>query len=462
MSCSNFEKKVRVPSLAVRVGDLAIGGSAPVVIQSMTNTDTNDVAATVAQTKRLVEAGAQMVRITVPSMKEVEALRQIKSQLRREHINVPLIADVHFNPKVAEAVATFVEKVRINPGNFVDKRNFNYLNISDLEYQEAIEKMAERAKPLLQICKEHGTAIRVGTNHGSLSDRIVSRYGNTPHAMAMSAAEWIDICEHWGFHDLIFSMKSSNVNTMMSATCAFAALMSARGRRYPLHLGVTEAGNGVEARAKSAAGIGALLLNGIGETIRVSLTEAPEHEIHFARRFLEVIDNLQSADYQIDSARRMVVRSAQPDHEKCLIEVAALVGYEHFKAKISDLVVVNAHFSEAENSALAALILQACRIKMSRAEFISCPSCGRTQYDIESVLAQVKQRFSDPKYAGLKIGVMGCIVNGPGEMADADFGVVGTANGKLVVYRGKERLSAPLDFEEAMNFLQLRVKSAGL
>ena len=219
----------------------------------MTNTDTNDVAASVAQVGRMVDAGAQMVRLTVPSLKEVEAMRAIRDRLRAEGIDVPLVADVHFNPKVAEAMASIVEKVRINPGNYVDKRNFSQLDLSDAEYAAAVERMALRAEPLLRICREHGTAIRLGINHGSLCDRIVSRYGNTPNAMVQSALEWLDICEHYDFHKVVVSMKSSNVHTMMEATLTLHQEMERRGRSYPLHLGVTEAGNGLEARVKSAA-----------------------------------------------------------------------------------------------------------------------------------------------------------------------------------------------------------------
>ena len=258
------------------IGNVCIGGQNPVVVQSMTNTDTNDVAASVAQVGRMVDAGAQMVRLTVPSLKEVEAMRAIRDRLRAEGIDVPLVADVHFNPKVAEAMASIVEKVRINPGNYVDKRNFSQLDLSDAEYAAAVERMALRAEPLLRICREHGTAIRLGINHGSLCDRIVSRYGNTPNAMVQSALEWLDICEHYDFHKVVVSMKSSNVHTMMEATLTLHQEMERRGRSYPLHLGVTEAGNGLEARAKSAAGIGALLLMGTGDTVRVSLTEPPE------------------------------------------------------------------------------------------------------------------------------------------------------------------------------------------
>ncbi|MDY6347486.1 MAG: (E)-4-hydroxy-3-methylbut-2-enyl-diphosphate synthase, partial [Bacteroidales bacterium] len=269
------------------IGNVKIGGDAPIVVQSMTNTDTLDVAATASQIERMAKAGAEMVRVTVPSMKEVETLRTVKGRLAETGAgSIPLIADVHFNPKVAEAVAPIVDKVRINPGNFTDKRNFSEKAMSEEEYQAALERMASRARPLIDICRENGTAIRVGINHGSLCDRIVGRYGNTPEAMVASAMEWLEICTAYGFGNIVVSMKSSNVLTMMEATRLLHARMLERNLDFPLHLGVTEAGNGVEGRAKSAAGIGALLLSGIGDTIRVSLTEDPENEPPFAHKLV--------------------------------------------------------------------------------------------------------------------------------------------------------------------------------
>lgn len=439
----------------VKIGKIIMGEGHPIVVQSMTNTDTADVEATVAQCKRMIAAGAEMVRITVPSMKEVKSLRQIKEQLSSEGVDTPLIADVHFNPRVAEAAAAIVEKVRVNPGNYVDKRNFKTLDLSEEEYQASLNAMEAKAKPLFETCKTHGTALRIGINHGSLADRIVSRYGNTPHAMAMSAIEWLDICEKNEFRNIVFSMKASNVNTMMAATLDLHKMLSDRGTLYPIHLGVTEAGNGLEGRVKSAAGIGALLMMGIGNTIRVSLTEKPENETPFAHTLIKVIKDLKTTDYTIAN-QTLIYHKPEPDFDRWIAGAAAVSGYLNYQQIIKDIRIENQHFSLAENDNLADTILQACRLKMSKTEFISCPSCGRTQYDIESVLAQVKARFAN--YPGLKIAVMGCIVNGPGEMADADYGIVGATNGLAAVYKGKERISEIIPVAEALKELESLVK----
>lgn len=443
-------------SKSFKIGNLAFGGDAPVVVQSMTNTDTNDVAASVAQCKRMIDAGAEMVRLTVPSLKEVEAMRLIRHQLRSEGIHTPLVADVHFNPKVAEAMASIVEKVRINPGNYVDKRNFSHVELTEQEYQNAIERMAKRAEPLFSICKEHGTAIRLGINHGSLCDRIVTRYGNTPNAMVQSALEWIDICERYDFHKVVISMKSSNVQTMMESTILLKKEMDKRGCTYPLHIGVTEAGNGLEGRVKSAAGIGALLLMGIGDTIRVSLTETPENETPFAHLLIKAVQSLNPKDYSIEDGT-LFFQDDEPSYDVWMAKAAAMAGYAYYHYHIKNLKISNIHFSKSIQKDLEATILQACRIRMSKTEFISCPSCGRTQYDIQNVLSLVKDRMSH--YPGLKIGVMGCIVNGPGEMADADYGIVGASHGLVCLYKGKQRLSEAIVVEEALTRLEALIKS---
>lgn len=435
----------------VKIGNITLGEGSHIVVQSMTNTNTLDIAATVAQTKRMIAAGAEMVRITVPSMKEVEALEQIKKQLRAEGILTPLIADVHFNPKVAEAAAAIVEKVRVNPGNYVDKRNFKHIELSEAEYQASLANMEKRALPLLDICRKHQTALRIGINHGSLCDRIVSKYGNTPFAMAMSAIEWLDICEKNDFHNIVFSMKSSNVNTMLDATISLYNMMKERGRIYPLHLGVTEAGNGLEGRVKSAAGIGALLLMGIGNTIRVSLTEKPENETPFAHQLIAAVNDSHDTDYHIEN-KKLIYTREEKDYDRWIAGAAAVSGLCHYQKKINDIAIFNSHFSEEENQKVSQAILQACRLKMSKTEFISCPSCGRTQYDIESILSRVKAEFSN--HPGLKIGVMGCIVNGPGEMADADYGIVGATKGYAAVYKGKERVSNIIPVNEAFEKLK--------
>lgn len=437
--------------IAFHIGGVPIGGDAPVVVQSMTNTDTNDIEASVAQCKRMIAAGAQMVRLTVPSLKEVEAMRQIKAQLRAEGIDTPLVADVHFNPNVAEAMAAVVEKVRINPGNYVDKRNFSQLDLTDDEYAASVERMAQRAKPLFEVCKKHDTAIRLGINHGSLCDRIVSRYGNTPNAMVQSALEWIDICERFDFHKVVISMKSSNVQTMMESTVMLKNEMDKRGCSYPLHIGVTEAGNGLEGRVKSAAGIGALLLMGVGDTVRVSLTEPPEHETPFAHTLLKAVETLSSVRCDV-RGDTLHYSDNEPDFDLWMAKSASMAGYAYYNHHIKNLVLENPCFEEGRIRDMEVTILQACRIKMSKTEFISCPSCGRTQYDIQSVLSEVKARFSN--YPGLKIGVMGCIVNGPGEMADADYGIVGASNGLVCVYEGKKRLTQAIGLDEALKCLE--------
>ncbi len=433
------------------IGNIRIGEGEPIVVQSMTNTNTNDIEATVAQVIRMAETGCQMARITVPSMREVESLRAIKETLRARGYHLPLVADVHFKPQVAEACAAIVEKVRVNPGNFVDKRNFNQLDLTDEEYAASVQAMAERAKPLFEICRQHGTALRIGVNHGSLCDRIVSRYGNTPLAMAMSAMEWIDICQQFDYHNIVLSMKSSNVITMMEATRLLHDKMAQNGTVYPLHLGVTEAGAGDEGRVKSAAGIGALLLDGIGDTIRVSLTEAPEAEIRPATLLAHLTEENDKVQCILHD-NSLKINYQQNNKEKWMIVCAAHASHTLLHHPFKELEIENDCFSPKECQYLSELILQACRIKMTRTEIISCPSCGRTEYDIQGTLAKVKERFSH--YPGLKIGVMGCVVNGPGEMADADYGIVGATHGKVAVYRGKERLTAPLEVDEALAYLE--------
>lgn len=437
------------------IGNVMLGGKAPVVIQSMTNTDTSDVTATVAQCRRMVSAGAEMVRITVPSLREVAAVQKIKTQLRTNDCNIPLIADVHFNPKVAEAVAPVVDKVRINPGNYVDKRNFSQLNQTDAEYQAAVERMGKRAAQLFTICKQHDTAIRIGINHGSLCDRVVSRYGNTPKAMVQSALEWMDICEYYDFYKVVVSMKSSNVQTMIEATLLLKQAMEKRLSSYPLHIGVTEAGNGIEARVKSAAGIGTLLMMGVGDTIRVSLTEPPENETPFAHTLVQTVATLNPKDLIIKE-NILYYASDEPQYERWMAAAATMAGYAYYQYHIKNIQLENPHFSRRQIQDLESIILQACRIRMSKTEFIACPSCGRTQYDIQSVLEQAKSELSG--YPGLKIGIMGCIVNGPGEMADADYGIVGASRGLVCVYEGKRRLTEAVSITEALHKLHTLVE----
>lgn len=443
-------------TIAVKIGSLTLGADHPVVLQSMTNTETANIVETVAQVKRMVSVGTEMIRITVPTLKEVPALEQIVAQLREEGISAPIIADVHYLPEVAEAVARFVDKVRINPGNFVDSRAFKTIELTDEEYQESIEKMALRAQPLIQTCKQHQTAIRVGVNQGSLCDRIVNRYGNTALGMVHSALEWIDICERFDFQNVVFSLKSSNVNTMLEATSQLYRKMEERGTIYPLHLGVTEAADGMEGRVKSAIGIGALLLNGIGNTIRVSLTEEPENEVVFAKKLVTSLLDFNPSDYTINN-KILYIQCNESDIEVWWAKSAAIAGYFHLQKQFKEIQIQNPNFTIDQCKELADNILQGCRIKLTKTEIIACPSCGRTQYDIHKVLTLVKEKFS--KFPNLKIGVMGCVVNGPGEMADADIGVIGSANGKIAVYKGTERISPFLSIEEAFVILEKNIET---
>ena len=540
----------------VQIGNIPVGGSFPVRIQSMTNTQTLDTAATVAQCIRMIEAGCELVRITAQNIKEAENLGAIRKELLKRGFSIPLIADVHFNPDVALVAARIVEKVRINPGNYADKRS-NIKSFSEAGYEAELDRIASRLYPLLKVCQEHGTAIRIGTNHGSLSGRIMHRYGDTPEGMAESAMEFVRIFNAYGFHKLILSMKSSNVRVMVEATRLMVHKMIMEEMQYPVHLGVTEAGNMLDGRIKSAAGIGTLLADGIGDTIRVSLTEAPENEIPVARQivsFYHKPDNEKIGDRELkpqdvlpdfEFKRRIslpagsigngnvpvVLRETngvqtvdeqlniegnhggwkRPDEKEpetgyihylhagfiqhetlpehwdqneitkntvLVFNVASPASLQHIRAGIksmdahglklpvllaykndepdlarfavnaslclSPLLIdgfcdgifpVNQVADPEKVNAVAFAILQATRTRITQTEYIACPGCGRTQYDLEGALERVKSATS--RLTGLKIAVMGCIVNGPGEMADADYGYVGQGSGKVTIYKGK-------------------------
>ena len=554
---------MKYKSRVVHVGKLAIGGETPVVLQSMTNTSTLDTEATVAQSIRMIEAGCQMVRITAQGPREASHLQLIKESMAASGYDVPLIADIHYSPAAAEIAAGIVEKVRINPGNYVDSNKVDY---TSEEYDAELVQIEIRLMPLLDICKKHNTAIRIGVNHGSLSKRIVSRYGDTPAGMVQSALEFTRICHKNGFNNLILSMKSSNVRVMVEAYCLLAEKLTAEGLNYPLHLGVTEAGEGDEGRIKSIAGIGALLARGIGDTIRVSLTEEPEAELPVAA---DIISRFHSIDDKGNVIRK--VRDDLSDSGEMLAyrETAEILGvggknpvavvvqqnHEFFLAaedfQLSPLPLFN-HTSDAEEpsvylareeeyfsgttqfcvflkkhpqllliaeggtsslrklshamsengitnplilkgkihtpekaeaiieyslnpgnllidgagngicidakemgkseaASLGFKLLQASRRRISRTEFISCPSCGRTLFNIQETLQEVKSRTSHLK--GLKIAVMGCIVNGPGEMADADYGYVGAGNGKVTLYKGKTPVKRGVAQENAVEEL---------
>ncbi len=499
----------------VYIGDLPLGGHHPIRVQSMTNTDTNDIQATIAQSIRLVNAGCEMVRITAQGITEANNLAQIKKGLRLKGIIVPLIADIHFNPRAAEIAAGIVEKVRINPGNYSDKRD-SHKTITEKEYKAELERIAERLHPLLTICKQNGTAIRIGTNHGSLSARIMDRYGDTPEGMVESALEFGRMCLHEGFRNVVFSMKSSNVRVMVQSTRLLAHKMQTEGMDFPIHLGVTEAGDGEDGIIKSASGIGTLLEEGIGDTIRVSLTGAPEIEIPVALAITERYNESRKRSKLSNTGQFQTYKPAFQSESIAVSGIGGNYPVGVVTEKVGTKCLVDEHFSIAgsipENnfhlitlaegnaadmrkqlngsksdrkkpvilkntyqtsdllrfqvdSAIdfgsllidgtgdaiwpvapnippetinhtAFAILQATRARITRTEFISCPSCGRTLFDIETTLQQVKAATQHLK--GLKIAVMGCIVNGPGEMADADYGYVGAGPGNVTLYKGKD------------------------
>ena len=374
------------------IGNLPLGGSNPIRVQSMTTASTLDTEACVSQIKRIVDTGGEYVRLTTQGEKEAENLKNIKARLREDGYMVPIIADVHFNARVADVAAQYADKVRINPGNYVDPaRKFKQIDYTDEEYAEELNILEKRFIAFLDICREHNTAIRIGVNHGSLSDRIMSRYGDTPNGIVESCMEFLRICKKQQFMNVVVSIKASNTTVMVESVRLLVKAMDSEDMHYPLHLGVTEAGEGEDGRLKSAVGIGSLLMDGIGDTIRVSLSEAPENEIPVA-------------------------------------------------------------FG----------ILQATRTRITKTEFISCPGCGRTLYNLEDTIKRIKEAFAkhtvpggclERKAQSLKIAIMGCIVNGPGEMADADYGYVGAAKGKVSLYKGKECMEKNIPESEAVDRL---------
>ncbi len=637
--CNNLTEYSRFQTRVVNIGNMPLGGNNPIRIQSMTTTDTMDTFATVEQTIRMVNAGCEYVRITAPSLKEAENLQNIKNELKKRGYDVPLIADIHYTPNAAEVAARIVEKVRINPGNYVDKKKFQQIEYTDAEYEAELERIYERFSPLVKICKEYGTAMRIGTNHGSLSDRIMSRYGDTPLGMVESALEFVRICEDLNYYDIVLSMKASNPQIMVQAYRLLVHKMMETGRNYPLHLGVTEAGDGEDGRIKSALGIGALLEDGLGDTIRVSLTEEPEAEIPVAKSLVEryknrvghpkippvesitknpfeyerrtsfEVENIGGsnvpvvvADFSKTGVKNFTDLSGigfkyLPDTDKWEMSdlapdyiylgayipeielpqsLKAIYDYEtwielnekknsfpliglkdyitnnnlsevlsfvwlsvgdvfsddlNYAAKKSSVVFVfttaNKHgmaeqrrmFFELESKGiknpvvlsrsytgitlekfrlyastdLGSLlidgygdgvwvsadlsdlntvegktvavnrtlfgILQAARARITKTEYIACPSCGRTLFDLVEVTAKIRQRTEHLK--GVKIGIMGCIVNGPGEMADADYGYVGSGVGKITLYKGKEVVRKNIDSDKAVDELIELIKEDG-
>lgn len=485
MSISHKPYKRRKSS-EVKIGEVVIGGSNPVAIQSMTNTPTMDAKSSADQVVRIANAGADIVRLTAQTPLHAANLAEIHKIVEASGVKVPLVADIHFNPDAAFEAAKHVEKVRINPGNF---------NIS--KFEEFVEK-----------CRQRGVAIRIGVNHGSLSERIMNKYGDTPEGMVESAMEFLRICRNLDFKDVVISIKASNVVVMTATVRLLVETMAREGMEFPLHLGVTEAGDAEDGRIKSAVGIGSLLADGIGDTIRVSLTEDPECEIPVARMILEhidsrmeesipaaeravdvsavneipvvegfdgekteestlkirvehpnVIDKAVAAMPQSGSVSITAVYPKEMSAERVLIAASVDLGYLLLKYPLSGIAVEGGNLSKNDCDKLALDILQATRRRISKTEYIACPSCGRTLFDLQTTLAKVKQATRGMK--GLKIGVMGCIVNGPGEMADADYGYVGAGPGRVSLYRGKECVEKNIPADEALPKLIALIKADG-
>ncbi len=439
----------------IHIGKLALGGGNPIRLQSMTTASTNDVDACVSQAERIIRAGADLVRFTTQGRREVENLARIKERLRSLGYDTPLVADVHFNADVADFAATVVEKVRINPGNYVDPaRQFKHLEYTDEEYQAELRRLDERFMRLLAICREHHTALRIGVNHGSLSDRIMSRYGDTPAGIVESCMEFLRICQREGFLDVVVSIKASNVLVMVESVRLLSRAMKGEGMDFPLHLGVTEAGEGEDGRIKSACGIGTLLTEGLGDTIRVSLSEEPECEIPVAARLVESIAECRELRARVEeniADDTLTLSLDECDWEVLALKASMAAAPALIERRAHKLVIEDRHFSTEQLQDLADRILQATRIKFTRTEYISCPGCGRTLYDLQSTIRRIKAATSH--LVGLKIGIMGCIVNGPGEMADADYGYVGAARGKVSLYRGKECVEMNIPEDEAVEKL---------
>lgn len=440
-------------TLTVHAGNVTIGGESPIVVQTMCNTHTSDVEASVAQCVRLHEAGAQLIRLTVPSPAQVEALKQIRDILRGKGIDTPLVADVHFSSDIAIAAAEVVEKVRINPGNF----------------HKDHEKAREQFARLVEVCKANGTAIRIGLNHGSLGERITNLYGNTPLAMKEAVMEWLDMCVENDFYNVVVSLKASNTFVMVEAYRLLAQEMQNKGVVFPLHLGVTEAGNGDAGRIKSAVGISALLSEGIGNTIRVSLTEDPANEIPVAQYLADRYDhrlNSTMVSLSLEGKKAVAIYDA-PSRERLLMDFACDFGKRLLDKELDEVVLCGSYMEDGVKVCLDGSeyaeylvdeLMQAARRRFYRPEYIACPGCGRTMYNLESTFNEVKRRTAHLK--GMVIAVMGCIVNGPGEMADADWGYVGEGNNKVSIYKGKTPVLRHVPEDEAIDKLLELIENA--
>lgn len=545
----------RRSSWPVMVGGVIIGGDAPVRIQSMTSTSTMDTDASVDQAERIARAGGEIVRLTAQGVREAANLAEIRSRLRDRGVDVPLVADIHFNPNAAFEAARNVEKVRINPGNFVDPgRVFKQISYTDEEYAAEQDRIARTFVPFLDLCREHGTAVRIGVNHGSLSDRIMSRYGDTPAGMVESAMEYLRIAVAHDFRNIVISIKASNTVVMVETVRRLVKAMDAEDMHFPLHLGVTEAGDGDDGRIKSAVGIGTLLAHGVGDTIRVSLSEEPECEIPVAKALVDYIVARDSENVKVDETwpgydpvapvrfasqavqcgplaiggenhvvavngdsiaglKTLRMSADRPSDDilkldgllqgevisvysfsknpiasiesaihrlrsrgisnpvvatlsyidipagDVILRAAADAGTLLLDAMVDGIEIVTNALSPEKVGQLERDILQAARCRFEKTEFISCPSCGRTLFDLQTTVREVKAAMSH--LPGLKIAVMGCIVNGPGEMADADYGYVGAAAGKVSLYRGKECVERNIPREEALSHLVQLLKDDG-
>jgi len=426
----------------IQVGNIFIGSDYPIRVQTMANTNTNDIDASVDQARRCIEAGAELLRFTTQGIREVESLREIHAQVLTA---VPLVADVHFNSEVADAAAQVVEAVRINPGN----------------YSKDASKLEERFVHLLDICKKHETAIRIGVNHGSLSERMMDQYGDTPRGMVESVMEFLRIAVEHEFENIVISVKASNTRVMVETVRLLVKTMDKEHMAFPLHLGVTEAGEGEDGRIKSAVGIGALLADGIGDTIRVSLSETPENEIPVAQDLVDYFADEDSIRYDgsvtaevldnIGGNAEIRYTSYEDDWDLFCLQAAAECGRLLWDYKATEMTLVNPNFSENKLNFLSKDILQAARVRIYKTEYISCPGCGRTMFDLQKTIAEVKKATAH--LTGLKIAVMGCIVNGPGEMADADYGYVGAGRDRISLYKGKECVLKNIPQEEAVEKL---------
>ena len=452
----NYQRRL---SSVARVGNIAIGGDNPIRIQSMATADTNDTEAAVAQAKRIIDAGGELVRFTTQGIREAENMRHISDRLKADGYMTPLVADVHFTAHTADVAAQYCEKVRINPGNYVDPgRTFKHLEYTDEDYAAELEKIEKKLVPFINICKAHHTAVRIGVNHGSLSDRIMSRYGDTPEGIVESCMEFLRIFRREQFDDVVISIKASNTVVMVQSVRLLVKTMDHEDMHYPLHLGVTEAGEGEDGRIKSAVGIGALLTEGIGDTIRVSLSEEPECEIPVARKLVELAESLPLPLQKEGSQERMYIEGDTlhlwldaPDYETLQLKAAMAAGSILIDRRATNIELYASRFTREQLTALADALLQAARIKFTKTEYISCPGCGRTLYNLQETIARIKAATSH--LVGLKIGIMGCIVNGPGEMADADYGYVGAGRGKISLYRRKECVEKNIPEEEAVERL---------